>query len=370
MEPPLSSAETLLHVAYHVFLPPQLPQQAACEDNERQINHRLALSALDAVNKYRDLVTSDSGQWVRMSRMLSKIAQTIETPLGQRQLQRDMSQMRVGDVLALYIRQQNAAVLVRKSSTATTFEIFEVQAPNESVMSVPGKLVRHLPGPAIQVPNSIADDPGFIEEISNFLSRMNVDVLEDATAKTTKAGSEVAEVRDSADPHYISQLFTGILRGFGQEVEPRRVVKRIADEVLWNNTYLPWRRSPIWLIIRVTLQTSLASADDYKNFMVYFHARLLGVCCAENSFPDDLLSTMRAKMARRLLKIRDSAPTCVIDAAKAASDQTEQVLRGRWSAIQANIPQFPPLTLNPDQAVAQSLPNSRSYLSKVLQGRS
>ncbi|KAG9075582.1 hypothetical protein FRC06_010009 [Ceratobasidium sp. 370] len=96
MEPPLSSAEMLLHVAYHVFLPPQLPQQAACEDNERRINHRLARSALDGVDKYRHLVTSDSGQWVRMSRMLSKLAQTIETPLGQRQLQRDMSQMRVG----------------------------------------------------------------------------------------------------------------------------------------------------------------------------------------------------------------------------------------------------------------------------------
>ncbi|KAG8733067.1 hypothetical protein FRC10_000456, partial [Ceratobasidium sp. 414] len=298
------------------------------------------------------------------------LAQTVETPLGQHQLQQDMSQMQANDVLALYIHQQNAAVLVRKSSTATTFEIFEVQAPNASVMSVPGKLVRHFPGPAIQVPNSTGDDSGFTEEIANFLSRMNVDILEDAQAKTTKAGSQVAEVRDSADPHYISQLFTGILRGFGQEVEPRRVVKRIADEVLWDQTYLPWRRSPIWLIIRVALQTSLASADDYKNFMVYFHARLLGLCCVEKSFPDDLLSAMRTKTARRLLKIQGSVPACVIEATKAVSVQTENVLRGRWSAIQANIPQFLPLTLDSDRAVAQSLPNSRSYLSKVLQGRS
>ncbi|KAG9094746.1 hypothetical protein FS749_011921 [Ceratobasidium sp. UAMH 11750] len=367
---PLSNAETLLNIAYHVFLPPQLPQQAPCDDHEQQINRRLALLAHDAIENYRSLVVDDSGQWAGMSRMLSRLAQTVETPFTQHRLQDDMSQMQADDVIALHIHQQNAAVLVRKSATTTTFEIFEVQAPNESVMSVPGKLVRHFPGPAIQIPNSTANDSGFIEEISNFLSRMNIDILEDAMAKTTKAGSKVAEVRDSADPHYISQLFTGILRGFGQEVEPRRIIKRIADEVLWNNTYLPWCRSPIWLIVRVALQTSLESADDYKNFMAYFHAYLLGLCCVEDSFPDDLLSTMRAKMARRLLKVQGFVPACVVEAAKAASGQTEKILRGRWNAIQADIPRFQPLTLDTDQAVAQSLPNSRTYLSEVIQGRS
>ncbi|KAG8707112.1 hypothetical protein FRC09_002025 [Ceratobasidium sp. 395] len=278
-----------------------------------------------------------------------------------------MSHMQPGDVLALYIHEQNAAVLVRKAVADTTFEIFEAQAPNASVMSAPGKLVRHFPGPAIQVPNSVSEDAGFIREISHFLSRMNADILEDAKPKTTKAGSTVTEERDSAHPHYISQLFTGILRGFGGEVEPRRVVKRIADEVLWNKTYLPWRRSPIWLIIRVALQTSV---NDYKSFMAYFHARLLDLGCSEEHFPDGLLSTMRSKMARRLLKIQDFVQDHVIKAAESANEKTEKVLQDRWATVQASVPQFQPLDLDLYRALGHSLPNSRAYLAKVLEGRS
>jgi hypothetical protein len=257
-------------------------------------------------------------------------------------------------------------VLVRKQLSTTTFEIFEVQAPNESVMSTPGKLVRPYPGPAIEVPNTTANDIGFIEEISSFLAQMSRDILKGSTAKTTKAGSEVAEVRDSADPHYISQLFTGILRGMGREVEPRRVVKRIADEVLWDNTYKPWRRSPLWLIIRVALQTSLTSVEDYKNLMVFFHARVLSICQEQPSFPSDLLFSMRVKMAQRLYKIQDSVQEFVSGAVKDAADLTESVLQGRWDKVQAEVPKLRPL----DLPIAQSLPNSREYLERVIKGRS
>ncbi|KAG8719382.1 hypothetical protein FRC09_011187 [Ceratobasidium sp. 395] len=367
MATPLPEADSLLNVVYHVFLPPQLPQQAPSEDHQRQINLRLALLTLDAVEQYQTLVTSDSNLWRSMSRMLSRLAQRVKNSLAETQLQHDMAHMQPGDVLALYIHEQNAAVLVRKTVANTTFEIFEVQAPNASVMSIPGKLVRHFPGPAIQVPNSVSEDAGFTRQISHFLSRMNADILEDAKPKTTKAGSTVAEERDSAHPHYISQLFTGILRGFGGEVEPRRVVKRIADEVLWNKTYLPWRRSPIWLIIRVALQTSV---DDYKSFMAYFHARLLDLGCSEDCFPDGLLSTMRNKMARRLLKIQDSVPDYVIKTAESVNEKTEKVLQDRWATIQASVPQFQPLDLDLYRALRHSLPNSRVYLAKVLEGRS
>ncbi|KAG9126633.1 hypothetical protein FRC07_002686 [Ceratobasidium sp. 392] len=369
MNPP-SHAETLLNVAYNVFLPPQLPQQAPSEDHERHINHQLVLLTQDAIDEYQKLASGDSEQWMHMSRMLSKFARNVKNTLEESQLQYDMSYMQSGDVLALHIREQNAAVLVRKAPSTTAFEIFEVQAPNESVMSIAGKLVRHFPGPAIEVPNSISDDSGFIQEIAHFLFRMNGDILEDAVAKTIKGGSTHHEIRDSADPHYISQLFTGILRGFGGEVEPaHRVVKRIADDVLWDNTYLPWRRSPIWLIIRVALQTSLSSTNAYKNFMAYLHARILSLCCSQSIFPDGLLFSMRSKLARRMLKIQDSVPDYIINAATAASDETGEILRERWETVQGNTPRFQPLVLDLDRAVVQSLPNSRDYLSKILQGR-
>ncbi|KAG8734734.1 hypothetical protein FRC10_011492 [Ceratobasidium sp. 414] len=380
MESPLDKAGTLLGVVQHVFLPPKLPQQALSEAYEHQVDHRLIDLALGAVGEYRGSATGNTEQWARMSHMLSALARNVEAPLER--LQDDMASMQTDDILALHIRAQNAAVLIRKSSTATTFEIFEAQAPAASVMSVPGKLVRQFPGPAIQVPSSIANDPNFIEEVANFLSRMDVEVLDDATNETTDAGSprlkkgkgKKAGPRDEApdcmDPHYISQFFTGILRGFGEEVKPHRVVKRIADEVLWDGTHLPWRRSPTWLIIRIALHTSLDSTREYKCFMVYFHAHLLQLAGAEPGFSSDLLYSMRVKMARRLVKIQDLAPPFVIEAAKQACDRTQKVLQERWDAIQAEVPELQPLILDMDVAAVQSLPNSRQYISKVLKGRS
>ncbi|QRW06904.1 kinase-like protein [Ceratobasidium sp. AG-Ba] len=357
------------HVAYHVFLPPHLPQQAPHKDHERRIDHQLVESTLEAVQNYRKTVPENSGSWACMTTMLQRLSQTMVLPLGNRMLSQDMANMQYGDVLALHIREQNAAVIIRKSMDATTFEVFEAQAPNQSVMSTPGKLVRHFPGPAIEVPNSIVGDPDFIAEIANFLAQMNVDVLEDATAKTRKAGSQVAEVRDAADPRYITQLFTGILRGYGHETEPRRVVKRIADEVLWDTAYLPWRRSPIWLIIRVALQTSVDSLE-YKHFMIFVHAHLLGLLIQQSGFDNDLLAAMRIKMSRRMLKVKDSLPEPIIQFAKDAVDRAQSVMQARWQAVQDGVARFSPLKLETERAVVQSLPNSRAYLTHVLKGRS
>jgi hypothetical protein len=256
-------------------------------------------------------------------------------------------------------------VLVRKQSEATIFEIFEVQAPMASLMSVAGKRVRSYAGRAIEVPRTTANDPEFSEEVANFLARMANEAPE-----VGEAGPENFEVYEPADPHYIAQLFAGILHGMGKEFGLRRVVKRIADEALWNGTFKPWRRSPIWLIIRVALQTSLTRIESYKSFMVFFQAGLLDDCRKESSFSSDILFVMRVKMARRLLKIQDSVPQFVVDAAKNAADQTEGVLQGRWSEVQRMVPKLCPLDLDVNRDTVQSLPHSRDYLKKVMQGRS
>ncbi|KAG8692321.1 hypothetical protein FRC08_009853, partial [Ceratobasidium sp. 394] len=365
----LSDTDVLLHVVYHVFLPPKLPQAALGEDAQSQVDLRLVDLTLDAIEQYLALISHNTTRWTYIYRMLSLLAQDLRAPSGKDTLAQNMTSMRAGDVLALHIREQNAAVLVRKNATDTTFEVFEVQAPNAAVMSVPGKLIRHFPGPAVRIPNSVFSDQGFISEIANFLVRMSEDTLEGSSAKTTKAGSTVAEVRDSADPHYISQLFVAILRGIGEAVEPNRVVKRIADEVLWSDAYLPWRRSPLWLIIRVALQTSLPSTEDYKHFMIFFLARILDLCHDDSIFSGDLLFVMRAKLARRLLKVQASAPGFLVDVVNDTTTRTEEILQGRWTEIQNRTAKVSPLHVDPEGAIIQSVPNTRQHLERILQAR-
>lgn len=276
------------------------------------------------------------------------------------------------DVLALYIRAQNAAVVIRKQPDSTIFEVFEVQPPTVSVMSTPGKLVRHYPGPTVTVPNNIANDSDFSMEIASFLTQMDTEHFEEVTPTTRKAGSEVDENRDTVDPNMFIQLFLGILRGMGNVVDPPRVIKRVADEVLWKDAAMPWRRSPIWLIIRVVLHTSLNTTLAYKHFLVYYHAHVLSICQNHGDFSSDLLFAMRAKMARRLYKIEASAPRPIILAAELASQATQELLQRRWSQVQADHSRSPEWDLSAfdiNAATHQTLPKSRAYLEQLFKGR-
>ncbi|KAG8712167.1 hypothetical protein FRC11_000863, partial [Ceratobasidium sp. 423] len=224
-----------------------------------------------------------------------------------------------------------------------------------------------------RVPNSVANDDDFIMEVANILAQMNIEILYEAHPKTRKAGTDVLESRDSVNPNYFIQYFLGFLGGMGSVADPPRIVKHLRDDVLWMNARNPWRRSPVWLLIRVALRTSLDSTITHKNFMTYYHATILSRCYKHDSFSSDLLYAMRVKMARRLYKIKDTASSFVIGVAKAAAGGTQRVLQGRWDIIQSA--QAKPYSSNLssadfNSAINHTLPHSRSYLEQVFQGHS
>ena len=235
------------------------------------------------------------------------------------------------------------------------------------VMGTEGKLICSYPGPAVEIPNDVFNNGGFQEELASFIVQMDVDNL-DSAPTTTKAGSKVVEERDTQDPRYISQLLVGILRGMGQGATVRRISKRIADDVLWKDAYKPWRRSGMWLIIRVAIQTSLEDTNDYKSFILFFHSRLLHLCLGFD-FSSDLIFCMRAKTSRRAYKLGFSAPDFVLEEVQATGNAAEVILQGRWTAIQRaqeDSSFWAPDTLDIASDTVLSLRNSREYLSQVL----
>ncbi|KAF8597360.1 hypothetical protein BDV93DRAFT_596797 [Ceratobasidium sp. AG-I] len=366
------SLEALKEVVYHVFLPPKLPQRAMDEESERDLEAELCHLVIAALTIYPRQDSLGSSEWTSIDTMMTNLLETVDRTLEKGLLIQQMAQMRAGDVLVLQIRAQNAAVLVRKQGSSTVFEVFEVQPPAADVMSTPGKLVRSFPGPAVEIPNDCVESSDFVNEISSFLCQMNSDVLDESAATTKKAKSKVLEVRDSPHPHYISELFLGILRGMGKDTQPRRVVKRIADEVLWLDAYKPWRRSPLWLVIRVALQTSLSSTTEYKHFMLFFETQILQRCLKHDSFPSELLFAMRVKMSRRFRKVEESAPESIGALLDDVFEETEQILQSRWSQVklvQAQSPAWNPENFDMNKAIIQSLPNSRAYLTQVLNRR-
>ena len=269
----------------------------------------------------------------------------------------------------MHIRAQNAALIVRRLALTNfvQFEVFEVLPPTSAVMSAQGKLLCSYPGPAIQVPTDTFTNECFLRELSSFLVQMNVDVL-DSAPTTSKAGSVVHEVRESAHPRYLSELLVGILRGFGQSAVVDRITKRVGDEVLWDDAYTPWRRSPLWLILRISLQTSLRVSNIYKTFMLFFHSYLLrSSLCRDLS--SDLLYAMSAKIARRLSKLRLAVSHHVYDSIHSTAGATEALLQQRWTDFQtiASLsPPWLPETLDPVTDTIISLDIAYSHLEKML----
>jgi len=298
------------------------------------------------------------------------------------------------DVISIHIRAQNAALIVRRLATADSVqvEVFEASPLDTTVMKAEGKLLCSYPGPAIQIPADIFMDKCFLRELSSFLVQMDVDHLANPVATSSTRGS----VHLSTHPGYISELLVGILRGYGQPVVVDCITKRIGDEVLllkqsrgeeWPEKLRqllsrqdkkrqrrrplnskPWRRSPLWLILRVTLQSSLSSTNIYKLFILFFHAHLLRLC-VRRDFPSELLYVMRVKMARRLTKLGPGISRDIYQFVHDAANETEALLSKRWTAFQAVEPTNPAALFNALDFVADahiSLNNSYKYLKEAL----
>lgn len=175
------NSDNLSYLSNHIFLPPKLPQK----DDIKQL-HVVALSRLasDIAKEYRDRLDATQRRcWDPIVRMLERMYQFTDLPSLDR-LKEDFALMVVDDILALYVRAQNAAIIIRKYSEKTVFEIFEVSPAAAMVMRTEGKLICSYPGPAVEIPNNVFTDRGFQEELASFIVQMDIDNLDSADRKS------------------------------------------------------------------------------------------------------------------------------------------------------------------------------------------
>ena len=244
------------------------------------------------------------------------------------------------------------------------FEVFGVLPPPEAIMSVMGKLICEYPGHAVELPLDVAQDQSFVEQLVSFLVHMNIDRLE----TTTDTRPEVPKIRGTAHPRYISQLLIMILHGMGKEAEVKRITKRITDDVCWDKPKSPWRRSSLWLVLRVAIQTTGDSRETYKAFTVFFQTQLLQLF-VDHKFPSDLLHAARVKTSRRVHKLGVSAPPSLLRAVEAVSCMVDQHLQTIWSEeqrLQAISPIYTPDSTTIEEDTTMSLLESRAHLTKIM----
>ena len=189
--------------------------------------------------------------------------------------------------------------------------------------------------------------------------------------------------QDPPSPRYITELLTGIVRGMSPDPERTYetttfITKRINDHALCDReAEAAWRRSPMWLVIRVALQTTLHDLNmedhlSYKAFMLYVLSCILGFAL-DCRRPDHLLYVMNAKLARRARKLSQAVVSrkdfFVMDFAVDMNKRASRELEGRWKAIQRDTTRRLDWEVPTDEelmdAVRLKLSQSVPYLAQV-----
>ena len=265
-------------------------------------------------------------------------------------------------------------LVMRRNKETVVFECFEASPLASAVMECKGSLVRTFPAQARAIHISVFDDPRFRNELAAALSKLDMEVIDEMMPQSQKAGSTMAEIRDTAHPGLVSDMLMAILASVGQSVQAQKISKRTRDDVLWSNALLPWRRSPLWLAIRVTIQMTLyrkllakEGYIQYKNFMVCLMSKVASIARLEHK-PADTCHVILAKIARRVHKLDENTLGFVQQKALDSCQRVKDQQNLEWRKIQRLDADRPTTVRESNFAndTALSLDTSRPYLDAAL----
>lgn len=271
-----------------------------------------------------------------------------------------------------YIKSQNATIIARHRGTGVVFECFEVVPKMDAVMKVKDALVRSFPARAVFIPKPTMAMKAFVDELATAIHGLSVEQLQQSTEVASKAGNVVAEDRQSRSPKFVSEwLFGAVLSAYGNAISSQTVSKRTHDDVLSKGVGMPWRRSGVWLSVKVTLQLALLNSDlddmdnvNYKNFMLFLLANIATQLLSTNLHPTTL-HVLRVKLARRNAKLGQDTFKFVQNYVQKTLSAIHAAMQENWAkAIQADKATIPSVNgrLAHDQLC---LTNSRKHLHMV-----
>lgn len=215
----------------------------------------------------------------------------------------------------------------RGDSNEVVFEVYEASAKCEAVLAAQSALQWDFPGSAVSVPYESFVNNDFLQSLSSFLEQASNESVKEFAAHTQKAGFDIVEDRETSDPGLISSVLVALLEANGQRINPDVLRKRVRDDVCWSNAAIPWRRLPLWLVLRVAIQRQLMlrlkqngplhdrARVVYKSFVCHVLAGLLNDV-RETTTPDRL-SHLMAKLCRRLVKLDSEMETGSTEAVNA-----------------------------------------------------
>ncbi|KAI1327589.1 hypothetical protein F5Y16DRAFT_399163 [Xylariaceae sp. FL0255] len=308
----------LLSVYNHLVLPPQVPggpdqdiDLISAEIIRRMlracttVNVAAARHELPLTNTYDSLVTS-----------LEACLELNHGRLEKRTLLSHFQKLPSTGVLVLHINEQNAGLLIRRDlhegEPGVIFESLELSAKAEQILAAGQAVLWDFPGRCARISMSQFEDGAFQECLTTFLEQASMETLYSVQAFSKKAGVPVVEGRDTTSPALITQMLMSVLEAMGSSVQPPSLRKKVRDDINLEEGYdVPWRRLPLWLLLRVAVQKhcclSLGNEQgqaSYKALMAVLFSQLLD---DSNKFlRPQPVNLLRAKLARRMVKMETS----------------------------------------------------------------
>ena len=315
---PRLSTDAIAYLIYHVVLPPKLPQENDCDAQHEALLLNAVIHALRAL---QDEVEDQGTKAVVGSGIISmETLRNSRDPYGNvsehqlleifHELQHASDEMTV----PLEIKAQNAGLLVRRCDKDIIFEAFELSPVNHAVMRSTGRLIREFPGVASRIPVEIMQDDAFRKSLAYTIAKMTTQAAPGTQPQVMKHGQLINENRDTTHPMVVTEWLINYIAAVGNSTTAVRISKNTREDVLWNHSYLPWRRSATWLLIRVTLQLLFSRQEViarplhglYKAFVVQLLLFILDSSKQNwKSLGSESVYMIHAKISRRLRKLEN-----------------------------------------------------------------
>ncbi|KAI9644579.1 hypothetical protein NHQ30_006600 [Ciborinia camelliae] len=367
----------------HVVLPPRLPGR---EDRNDQLESVIMDHFITASKGMRDIANNEMSKnwdWIRRSLESSKLLNA-RGRLCKGSLLSEFQTLQQNVYLILNVVEQNAALLIylSKSGDSVVFEAFETSARAEDVLAAENALEWDFPGYAVDIPLSTFKQQDFLEQLATFLENASTESIKRFAAKATKAGSLATEARNTVSCALITQMLMTLLEGNGRRIYPSILKKRVRDDVLWFNAEKPWRRNPLYLVLRVALQRQLYSMSDLGRRHYKFMTCLAMTQLLEQSLHTvgiESLSFLKTKLCRRLAKLENDGgeiSTAVHEQTfkalmpifKNSIKQASDLIEAKWLDFKRSNqrPIMPLPRRASERDLHLTLPNSGPYLQRII----
>ena len=223
----------------------------------------------------------------------------------------------------------------------------EISPDRDSVNKHVGRLQRCFPGPAVTIPTNVFSQESFREPFADLLCDLSENPIAEAQPQAVAyRNANILELKDPASPRFVTEMVAGMLRGVGGPHESvQRIIKHTRDDIMFDGVNLPWRRSPMWLFVRVVLQTTLMEASKgsakkrrsnhfrYKSFMLFLMCGIL-----ENTpFANvgcERIYIMLAKISRRAVKLEIEKEPVWWSYIQKVVKKSRKMMEVEWNVIQ------------------------------------